>query len=106
VVRRPRIGSIKTLYKSHGSAYVKKTEEEKRLARRLRLQWEQIQKLNQQIDELKNDRDLFRNHFVSRFQWWFRLMKANQTPSLTWLAENDAMWLRQFKWWPFDENKS
>jgi hypothetical protein len=56
-------------------------------------------KLNQTIYSLEAERQLFRDHFAKRFKWWFELLKNNQSPSLTWLAEDDAYWLRKFKIW-------
>jgi uncharacterized coiled-coil protein SlyX len=78
-----------------------KPEEISKLNRTIKFQRKAIEDLNKRISELEEERSLFREHFATRFKWWFQLISENQSPKLTWLAENDAMWLRRFKIWSF-----
>ena len=79
----------------------KMTEEEKSLARMIRYRECDIEKKNEEIQKLRNERDEFRQHFGTRFHWWVELIGKQQSPSLPWLIEADAKFLTrvsQFTW--------
>jgi hypothetical protein len=59
---------------------------------------ERVKVLEADVEELKADRELFREHFRERFRWWIKLLGENSTPVLPWLIEDEAKWLRRFKW--------
>ncbi|MGL5936229.1 MAG: hypothetical protein ACRCZI_11485 [Cetobacterium sp.] len=60
---------------------------------------ERVQELEKELDEVKQDREEFRDHFAKRFKWWLELIGKQQAPPMTWLIESDAKWLRRFQWW-------
>ena len=60
---------------------------------------ERVKALEEQVNDLRRDRDLFREHFHNRFKWWIKLLGDSRTPSLPWLVEDDAKWLRKFQAW-------
>lgn len=60
---------------------------------------ERVKELEKELEEIKQDRILFRDHFINRFKWWIKLIGEQTGPSLPWLIEDDAKWLRKFKWW-------
>lgn len=61
---------------------------------------ERIKKLEAERDTLERDREKFRSHFIRRFKWWVKLLGESQQPSLPWLIEDDAKFLRDIeKWW-------
>ena len=60
---------------------------------------ERIKALETKVQELEQDRELFRSHFVDRFKWWIKLLGEKSTPNMAWLVEADAIWLRKFKAW-------
>lgn len=57
-----------------------------------------VKVLEAEVEELKADRELFREHFKNRFRWWIELLGKQSNPSLPWLIEDEAKWLRRFKW--------
>lgn len=79
----------------------KRTENEKSLNRTLRYKQNDIDRLQSEIQKLKNEREEFRSHFSSRFHWWVELQGKGETPSTSWLIESDAKWLTKvssFTW--------
>lgn len=60
-----------------------------------------IKDLEVQLDEVRNDRRKFRDHFQRRFRWWIELLGENKTAKISWLIEEDAKCLRSFSWWPW-----
>lgn len=58
---------------------------------------ERIGYLEKELVEVREDRQLFRNHFSERFKWWIQLLGENKTPNMAWLVEADAKYLRSFK---------
>jgi len=58
-----------------------------------------IEALEKEVSELRDDRNLFREHFINRFQWWVKLQSEKSSPNLAWIIENDAKWLQRFKYW-------
>lgn len=60
-----------------------------------------VRELEDKLDEVSTDRQMFRAHFENRFKWWFELMSNSQTPDLVSLAKFDALQLRRFKYWMF-----
>lgn len=68
--------------------------------RRLKAQSQTIDNLKRELDEVVRDRTKLREHFADRYKWWWKLLKDNQSPSVLWLAEQDANLLRTLKWWP------
>ncbi len=66
------------------------------IERRLR---ERVKALEKDLEEVRLDRDLYREHFHTRFRWWIELIGQQKTPSLSWLIESDAKWLQKFRWW-------
>lgn len=81
--------------------YVEQYKRDRKTIKRLH---EQIRALETEKRTLEGDRDLFREHFVSRFNWWAKLLTDGGRPSLPWLLQDDAMWLRRFKYWWFEAN--
>jgi hypothetical protein len=79
-----------------------KTKEEKSLARTIRYRENDIDRLNEKITKLENERGEFRKHFSDRFRLWVELQGNGQNPtSLTWLIDADAKFLARvspFKW--------
>ena len=67
-----------------------------RTERRLK---ERVKELEAELDEIRRDRQKFRDHFVSRFRWWIELLGKDTSPKVSWLVEDDAKWLRNLKWW-------
>jgi hypothetical protein len=60
-----------------------------------------IESLESQIRKLENDRNLFREHFQKRYEWFWKLLEGNDAPNMKWLLQNDSMWLRRFEYWSF-----
>lgn len=60
-----------------------------------------VKELEQEVDELRLDRQIFRDHFALRFRWWVELMGKGERPNLAWLVENDARVLTRVKYWPW-----
>ena len=58
-----------------------------------------IEALEKEVSELRDDRNLFREHFINRFQWWVKLQSEKSSPNLAWIIQNDAKWLQRFKYW-------
>ena len=58
-----------------------------------------IDELWKEVEELRHERRVFREHFQTRFKWWIKLMGENGKPNLTWLVEDDARWLQRVKEW-------
>lgn len=54
--------------------------------------------LEAEVRELQEDREVFREHFKERFRWWIELLGKQEKPSLPWLIESEAKWLRRFQW--------
>lgn len=64
--------------------------------RRLR---ERIAQLETELKEVQQDREIFREHFATRFRWWIKLVGEQTKPNLAWLIEDDAKYLRRMQWW-------
>lgn len=60
---------------------------------------ERIQALESQLEEIKQDREMFRDHFATRFRWWIKLLGEQSKPNLAWVIEDDAKYLRRMQWW-------
>lgn len=60
---------------------------------------ERIKQLEAELQETRDDRQLFRDHFARRFRWWIELIGSQSTPSLPWLIEQDAKEMRHMKYW-------
>lgn len=71
---------------------------EKRLRMRLKNAESRVQELQNELNEVRQDRQRFREHFIRRFKWWIELIGSQQTPSLPWLIEDDAKELRKFQY--------
>jgi hypothetical protein len=71
---------------------------EKRLRMRLKNAEARVQELQTELNEVRQDRQKFRDHFMQRFKWWIELIGSQQTPSLPWLIEDDAKELRKFQY--------
>ena len=59
---------------------------------------ERIKGLEAEVESIKRDREEYREHFKRRFKWWIELHGKQEKPSLTWLIEDEAKWLRRFEW--------
>jgi hypothetical protein len=68
----------------------------RKIERQLR---ERLKAVEQERDEIAEDRDVFRRHFTERFRWWVKLLGDKQSPNCSWLIEQDAKFLREVKWW-------
>ena len=62
---------------------------------------ERIKALEKELEDVRTDRQKFRQHFADRFKWWIKLLGDKETPNMSWLIENDAKWLRDFEWFPW-----
>ena len=62
---------------------------------------ERLKALEQELNENKHDLARFQDHFKKRFRWWVKLVGDKSAPSLAWLIEDDAKFLRSVKefWW-------
>lgn len=62
---------------------------------------ERLKELEQELNEIKADREKYRTHFITRFRWWIELLGEKKSPSLTSLIESDAKILNGTKpfWW-------
>ena len=60
-----------------------------------------VRELEQELDQVRADREIFREHFMRRFRWWVELMGKGEQPNLAWLVENDGRTLNRLKWWPW-----
>lgn len=79
----------------------KMTEQEKSLRRTIRYRENDINRLREEIQQLRNEREEFRSHFGARFKWWVELLGSSKTPSVAWLIEADAKFLTRvssFTW--------
>jgi hypothetical protein len=54
-----------------------KPEEISKLNRTIKFQRKAIEDLNKRISELEEERSLFREHFATRFKWWFQLISQS-----------------------------
>jgi chromosome segregation ATPase len=60
---------------------------------------ERIRQLEKDLDEVRFDRQQFREHFAERYTWFWQLLERGEQPSMTWLCKNDAAFVRRVKWW-------
>lgn len=79
--------------------YAEKYKRDQRTIRDLR---RRILDLEQENREVRQDRDLFRTHFVENFNWFSKLCNERVGPNLVSFLQCEAMWLRRFKWWHFE----
>ncbi len=72
---------------------VKWSDEKKSFTRRLRYKDEEIQRLNELVQRLENERSNYRDHAAKRMKWWIELHGKGSSPNVAWLIEQDAKFL-------------
>lgn len=61
---------------------------------------ERIKALEKELEEVKRDRQKFRDHFGERFKWFIKLLGEQKSPNLSWLIESDAKFMAYAeRWW-------
>lgn len=71
----------------------------KSVTQKLREAKDEIKVLRSEIEDLKKDREKFRNHFVERMKWYIKLLGEQKTPNMSYLVEIESKFLATVQRW-------
>lgn len=71
----------------------------KSLTQKLKDAKEEIKYLQSEIEDLKKDREKFRDHFADRMKWYIKLLGEQKNPSMSWLVEAESKFLATVQRW-------
>lgn len=60
---------------------------------------ERIKFLEKELEEVKQDRQKFRDYWAHKIRWFIEIHGKGSHPDMTWLIEDMAKFLARVKWW-------